>query len=322
MPMHERIAIIIPYFQRQRGLLTRALGSIFNQRNLSSPRIIIVDDSSPLPAEAELQDMPLAWRQAIHLIHQPNGGAGSARNAALDAVPADTDHVALLDPDDTWMEDHLDQAMAAMRLGHDFYFADCRRHDETTGYLGRCGVDPAAHELILPERDIHAFTGDFFDQTLRHAPIGTSTVVMRKSRLGHLRFSTEMRTTGEDLLFWLDAAHVTRRVAFSTRLAMILGEGINLSVAPEWASNKSLSVLKGYADCYAEVGRRFALTSEQDRFIRARAQECQRAFVLTVLGICRRGKLPAPGLLFSYLRHNPGVLAMGPRILAARLAGR
>ena len=44
------IAVIIPYFQREAGILRRALASVFAQTNAPSWEIIVVDDGSPVPA--------------------------------------------------------------------------------------------------------------------------------------------------------------------------------------------------------------------------------------------------------------------------------
>jgi len=58
----------------------------------------------------------------VILIRQANGGCGSARNAALDALPSDIEWIAFLDSDDRWKPLHISRALAALREGYDFVF--------------------------------------------------------------------------------------------------------------------------------------------------------------------------------------------------------
>ena len=80
------IAVIIPFYQANSGILTRALDCIFRQiyRDVV---VIIVDDESPLPPAAEVQGRPECERARIRIISRKNGGCYSAarpvRRAAL-----------------------------------------------------------------------------------------------------------------------------------------------------------------------------------------------------------------------------------------------
>jgi succinoglycan biosynthesis protein ExoW len=320
--MNERIAVVIPYFQRQPGLLARAVRSVFDQKGPVDPFIVVVDDSSPLAAESELEWLDDVRRQNVQVIHQPNGGCGNARNTAFDALPDNIPYVALLDADDLWHEDHLDQAMIAMNLGYDFYFCDNCWENDPSGCLARVGIDPAEHTPIAPEREIYAIKGDFFDRLLRRACVPVSTVVMRRGRLGKLRFHPTLRPVAEDLLFWLDAARATDRVAFSMRIAVVYGYGVSLSRLDDWASAKALANITGYFGYFDEVRRRMPLTPEQACLVDERIQKCQWDFVHTMFGMIRRGRWPDPGLVKRFSVRNPRVLTIAPRVLASGFSGR
>ena len=54
------IGVVIPYFQRKPGLLNRALHSVAAQDGDHRLRVYVVDDGSPIPAEAELTAVPPA----------------------------------------------------------------------------------------------------------------------------------------------------------------------------------------------------------------------------------------------------------------------
>ena len=80
------VAVVIPYFQREAGVLARALRSIFSQDEPPAHEIIVVDDGSPAPAEQELAGLDETLVSDVRIIHQPNGGPAAARNTGLDAV--------------------------------------------------------------------------------------------------------------------------------------------------------------------------------------------------------------------------------------------
>lgn len=321
--MNERIAVIIPYFQRMPGLLSRALQSVFSQYNGKQMHVIVVDDESPVPAAAEIATLPDDDRARVHLITQANAGPAAARNRALDAIPDDCAFTALLDPDDVWAGHHMETAMAAMRLGFDFYFADHRRHDEASGYVGRTGLRPETQIAIAEVPDLFAFRDSFFDITLRHSPVGTSTVVYRRSRLGHLRFDETVQPVGDDLIFWMDAARATDRVAFGSRIGALYGAGVNLSVSEDWLGDKRLTILGAYEDCFLAVRRRYPLTREQERMVTGFVNGYHRTFVLTALRMISLRQWPDRALLRRYLFRQPwSLLSVPASAIATKLFGR
>ncbi len=78
-----KCSVIIPYYQREPGVLRRALKSVFAQSHPDFD-VIVVDDSSPLPVEAEIGLLPPAQRRRIAVIKQANAGPGGARVCQAD----------------------------------------------------------------------------------------------------------------------------------------------------------------------------------------------------------------------------------------------
>jgi cellulose synthase/poly-beta-1,6-N-acetylglucosamine synthase-like glycosyltransferase len=119
------VAIIVPYFQREAGILRRCLAAIFAQK--LNPRVglhvIVVDDSSPRPADEELH-IKIPERVTVVVVMRSNGGPAAARNSGLDHVPRGTDFVAFIDSDDTWRDDHIQRAVDALGTSNDLYFSD------------------------------------------------------------------------------------------------------------------------------------------------------------------------------------------------------
>ena len=143
------ITVVIPYYQREAGILAKALASIAAQQPAGMPvQVLVVDDASPVPAEPELEALG-TFRNQVHVIRQPNGGPGAARNAGLDHAPAGTRYIAFLDSDDTWSTDHLARATAALGAGYSFYFADHVQLGATVGAFARAGrIQPGQHPQI------------------------------------------------------------------------------------------------------------------------------------------------------------------------------
>ena len=100
------IAVIIPYFQCESGILAKALNSVFLSEVASDVHIILVDDQSPVSAKDELATLG-STRFPVTVIEQVNAGPGGARNTGLENLPAGTDYVAFLDSDDVWSPRHL-----------------------------------------------------------------------------------------------------------------------------------------------------------------------------------------------------------------------
>lgn len=116
--MEELISVIVPVYKVER-YLDKCISSIVNQtyRDLE---IILVDDGSPdnCPAMCD------AWAEKdsrITVIHQPNGGAGSARNTGMAAVHGGW--FAFVDSDD-YIAPRMIEAMA-VRITEDVDLIEC-----------------------------------------------------------------------------------------------------------------------------------------------------------------------------------------------------
>ena len=218
-----RLSVVIPFFQRQPGLLSRAVASVRAQTGVEPPRILVTDDASPAPAAAE--DVA-----GCEVVRVPNGGPGAARNLALDRARG-CEYVAFLDSDDVWQPNHLARALRALDAGYDFYFSDylefAGQGTGGSGFAGPRAFSAAGHEPLGD--DVFRFVGDFFDRTLRKSPVLTSTVVYRLPSFPDLRFAR--MAPGQDEFFFLQLARLTDRIVFSTRAETIYGEGENISHA-------------------------------------------------------------------------------------------
>lgn len=300
-----QVAVIMPYFQRKPGLLKKAVHSVMNQRVDANVQLIIIDDSSPVPADSELADLPKDWASRITLSRVSNGGVSRARNLGLDCVPDGVSYVAFLDSDDVWRPAHLDRALRALEKGEDFYFADFTRHDWTTSAFARCATfHPHEHSRLDQGQGLFRFGGNFFEQVLRNNPIGTSTVVYRFERFRQLRFEEGLTISGEDILFWLDIVYKNERVVFSDQTECDYDAGVNICYDAKWGTEAGIQVSYNDILMLGMVLRRFQVSSEVQRRLRNQKQTLSTVLVEQVLYRLRRADLPSSRWLLKHFWHN------------------
>ncbi len=240
MQVLKRIAVIVPYYQVEAGILARALRSISNQ-DLSSDVAIdvyIIDDTSPHPPDPEITEDLYAERLSFHVSRQRNGGPGAARNCGLDHVKkaATYDYVAFLDSDDEWAPGHLSEALKALDHGYDFYFCDNMREGTFSSYSAETEVlaDTGAllhHKANFDSPDAllmgfpaYALVEEVIDAYLCQ----TSCVVVRAHQVENLRFDVELRSAGEDHMYWIGLILSGARPIISWARNVKCGRGVNV----------------------------------------------------------------------------------------------
>ena len=148
-----KLAVIIPYFQREPGILRRALVSILGQELPADTvvDVVVVDDASPIPASGETAGLDFSGPLSLTVIKQANGGVAAARNTGLHQVTDDTTYIAFLDSDDIWHPTHLRAGLQALENGRDLYFCDNRRdgHFASSFQSRRC-----------PDRHLHGYASN------------------------------------------------------------------------------------------------------------------------------------------------------------------
>lgn len=314
-----RVAIVVPYYQREAGILGHALASVQAQ-TVRDWLLIVVDDASPVPARSELGALPDTDPQRYRLIEQANTGPAGARNRGLAAVPADCEYVAFLDSDDSWSPDHLENALAALDAGHDFYFSDHLQLGADLPAFARGGrLQPAQHRP-LGAAHLYAYVGDLFEQTLTGNVIGTSTVVYRFAKFHALRFHSDLVYAGEDYLFWMGLARAGARPAFSTRCEAVYGRGVNVFAGSGWGSEHSLDRLCDEISYWRALPQLFELTPDQKAFVQLRITILRRSLALDLLHRVLHRKSLQLRRLLRLSRQDPlALLLLLPNALLGRL---
>lgn len=307
--------VVIPYFQRRAGILHKALQSVAAQQACTWPvEVIVVDDASPVPAEAELEGINWPSNMTARVLRQANAGPGGARNTGLSAADAASRWIAFLDSDDEWSATHLARAAAALEAGGDLYFADHYQLGQTEGAFARAGrISPAEHRRLpgTPE-GLHSFDGDLFDQTLRANVIGTSTVVFRRAGFEQARFLVEFTSAGEDYLFWMTLAQKGARGVFSSEVEAVYGKGVNVFAGSGWGTPAHAARVQQEIRFRLHVLRYFSLNRTQRQHLQADLHRLREAFVRAALHHAAHRYGGLTRLLAFHLRMDPAIAVVAP----------
>lgn len=321
--LHPKVAVVVPYFQRKVGVLRPAINAALRQEGVRDYRIIVVDDGSPLPANEELSDLSADDKKKLTVLTQRNAGPGAARNAGLENVDRDTEYVAFLDSDDVWTERHLENAIAGLERGYDFYFADFFFPDykEKSAFTRAGKIDPREHELLDGQRALYAYRGDMTDQILvKGNVIGTSTVAYRFAKYPKLRFR-EQFFNGQDYMFWLEFSQLADRFVFSTRIECDYGTGVNIYSGAGWGADRSLQRLRNELFLWKSARTMLPLTQTQQTHNDQRIQRLREAIVRDLIHRVSHRKEIQKSVLIDLLRIDPS-LAVSFLPISTRLALR
>jgi succinoglycan biosynthesis protein ExoW len=311
------VSVIIPFFQRDPGILTRALTSIHSQLIPDdwAVEVIIVDDASPCPAEHECRD--LHWKEPLRLkvIRQNNGGVAAARNRGLDAVDQATTLIAFLDSDDTWPANHLAHAIQAFGSGIDLYFTDNRRTGYHTSYLAQCAPETgrviacARHRSGVVEIPAEQMCG----LIVKEFPTQASTVVYSRSMAGDLRFNTTLKAAGEDVLFFSMLASKAHRVGFDLDNCVECGGGVNMYFGNfEWDSPKCIAIRVDQVLAHRLIGKMVRLSPESKRLNDKEVIHYRRELAFHVLRNLVKHPTRVPKEIARLVRSDPAAAMLLP----------
>ncbi|MDO8989978.1 MAG: glycosyltransferase family A protein [Sideroxyarcus sp.] len=316
--LQPAIAIIIPYFQRDQGILRRALDSIARQDTVVAAHVIVVDDASPVPAEDEIASVLFPDHFTCQVIKRANGGPAAARNTGLGNVPKSCQYVAFLDSDDEWSTDHLKNAWTALEAGFDFYFSDLYQLEQSTGAFERAGrITPHEHPKINAESQLHAYQGNMASQILTGNIIGTPTVVFRREVAPEQRFREEFRNAGEDYLFWLEFCLKTDHIAFSTVCEAKCGRGVNVFSGVAWGSLEHMLRTRNMLRYKRFALENMTLTPEVKQHVRSDIRRLREEYCQDLLHVFRHTKQLPWTELIAHLKFDPAtLLALPPTIIS------
>jgi len=181
------ISVVIPSFNR-RHTLRRALQSVIGQTSPVDEIIVVDDGSTDGSSELVADEFP-----GVITIRQANLGVSAARNRGIAA--AKCDWIALLDSDDSWLPQKIQQIRSTRQdqPGFVLYHSD--------EIWMRRGV------RVNPMHKHRKSGGWIFEQCLPMCRISPSAAVIQKSTLQALGMFDETLPACEDYDLWLRLCH-------------------------------------------------------------------------------------------------------------------
>ncbi|MBD9511348.1 glycosyltransferase family 2 protein [Ensifer sp. ENS10] len=224
-----KLTVIIPYYQKEPGILRRALASVFAQ-TFQDFHVLVIDDCSPYSIDEELEPLSEQERARLTVISQPNKGPGGARNTGLDHVPGDSEFVAFLDSDDEWTPDHLKNAYESMsRFSADCYWASITGGEAFYYHFDVAELTESHSVVRLQEAPLVVEIPDLTNVMLRNwSFLHLSCMVIGRSLFETVRFDAALRLAAEDVLFFCDCILAAKRVVLCDEAGAERGEGINI----------------------------------------------------------------------------------------------
>lgn len=302
-------SVIIPFYQREPGILCRALASIFSQ-TYQDFDVIIVDDESPYPAARELEGIDPVWQARITVILQSNGGPGGARNTGLDHVPEATRFVALLDSDDVWLPDHLKNAYDSMTaFGADCFFASMQASEDFYYHFGMRELESQEGGQRLSEHPLILEMPDLASIMLKNwSFLHLSCMVISAHVFREVRFEPSLRLAAEDVLFFCDCILKSRRSILCDEPGAGRGRGLNIFHSID---NRSPQFLRQQFNTWValdQLEQRFKARPGDVASIAGYKNTARRQALWSQMGRVKRRESPDFGLLARWALRDPALI--------------
>jgi glycosyltransferase involved in cell wall biosynthesis len=240
------VSVVVPTFNSARTV-GHCLDSILRQ-TVTPDEIIVIDDGS---IDDTTTIVP-RYFDHVTVLTQSHMGAAAARNRGV--LAATGDFVAFLDSDDLWHPQKLELQLGAFRSYPDAALC-CTEFERVTD-------DASERWLASFDRLTSAITTEVLDDfgDILAAPyLGTSTVLMKRSRFLASGGFDESLNTAEDADLWLRTTYGSTALKLRHRLCRVLVRADSLcgSVGCE-AHRDLLGVIRRFCAAHPEVPARFA----------------------------------------------------------------
>lgn len=304
-----KLTVIIPYYQKEPGILRRALASVFSQ-SFQDFHILVIDDQSPHPVDEELKLIGDSERTRLTVIKQPNKGPGGARNTGLDHVPEAAEFVAFLDSDDVWTVDHLKNAYESMsRFGADCYWASITGGEAFYYHFGVADLAESDTVVRLQEKPLVVEIPDLTNVMLKNwSFLHLSCMVIGRSLFETVRFDAALRLAAEDVLFFCDCVLSARRVVLCDAPGAERGEGINIFHSIDNDSPQFLQQQFNTFVALATLEGRFSRKPSAVASIRSYQHTARRQALWSQARRLKRRKPPQFRLLARWVLRDPRLL--------------
>ena len=242
------VSVVVPAYNVA-GFIGEALESVFAQ-TFEDFEVIVVNDGSPDTEELERALAPYAGR--LVYLRQENRGPSAARNHGIRRARGR--YVALLDGDDAWLPNYLEEQLAMLSSppGLDLVYSDALLfgEGELAGrtFMQTCpSRGPATVEGLLARRCI----------------VITSCVVARRESLMAAGLFNESYWRSEDFDLWVRMAHGGARLGYQRRVLARHRMRADSLAGDTWRMHEAAMAV------YADFARALDLTPSQRALVEA-----------------------------------------------------
>lgn len=309
-----KVSVIIPYYQRDKGILRRALNSVLSQSLPQDVQIdvIVVDDESPAPVQPEIEGLAFNNQFNMVLLKQKNGGVAAARNAGLKYINKETTYIAFLDSDDIWQPQHLENAIYALNLGVDYYFCDSQRVASQKSTFEESGFDSfllsgnkRGAKISIADKSWYICKNTFFDFSIKHWVSLIPTVVYRRSVAPDITFDTSLKIAGEDCLFLFQVIEKCTGIYCSSQKFVTIADGVNIHAATySWDDPGHITRYMCQILAFNEYRKRLRLSAENDRIIAGQIINIKRLFAFHTVRYFAKNRQAWPQELVKMTRTD------------------
>ena len=180
-------SVVVPLFNKERSV-QKTIRSVLDQ-SVENLEIIVVDDGS---TDASIERVQEFTDARIKIIRKENGGVSETRNAGIKA--AKYDYIALLDADDIWEPEYLEEQVKLIREFPDAALWSC-----AYGHLN--GEERTAVYHALPD-EYRYYISDYFRMKRVTDLFCSSSVVIRKKSFDKAGMFDTRISFSEDLDMW------------------------------------------------------------------------------------------------------------------------
>jgi teichuronic acid biosynthesis glycosyltransferase TuaG len=191
------VSIITPMYNGAR-FVGQTIDSVLKQ-TYGDWEMFVIDDGSK-DNGPEIVKAYAAKDSRIRLLSQENAGSAAARNKGIRA--ANGQYIALLDSDDTWNEDFLEQQLALMKA-----------QNALLVYASHTRIDEHSNEILKPFIVPEKVT---YKDLLRNCYISCLTGVYDISVYGKVYLHEDMKSLRDDYVYWLEIIKKVK-VAFGNK---------------------------------------------------------------------------------------------------------
>lgn len=221
------VSVIIPAYNAA-PYIKETLDSVSAQ-TYKNFEVIVVNDGSP--DTPLLEEVLAPYRPRIIYLQQENRGLAGARNTGLRAASGDL--IALLDADDIWLPDYLQEQVTFLQQHPEFDLVYCNSlffgNSIYTGktYMEVCPSEGEATASAIITRRCHVFV----------------SVTVRRAALLSIGFDESLRSC-EDFDCWLRFTAAGYRIGYHRKvLVRYRKHDASLSANPTWMAQHNIKVL-------------------------------------------------------------------------------